>query len=64
MWRWLISRLPQLEKGFSLDLNSTIFSRHGAPISGPLPSVEAAKLAIRKSGVDPWAAWISAVRAG
>jgi hypothetical protein len=34
MWRWLISRLPQLEKGFSLDLDSTIFSRHGAQQQG------------------------------
>src|ERR1700693_1218817 len=25
----LILRLPQLEQGFSLDLDSTIFSRHG-----------------------------------
>ena len=30
LWCWLISRLPKLEKGFSLDLDSTIFSRHGA----------------------------------
>jgi hypothetical protein len=30
MWRWLISRLPQLEKSSSLDLDSTVFSRHGA----------------------------------
>ena len=29
LWCWLISRLPPLEKGFSLDLDSTIFSRHG-----------------------------------
>ena len=29
MWRWLISRRAQLEKGFSLDLDSTIFC-HGA----------------------------------
>src|SRR5260370_38724887 len=29
MWRWLISRLPQLEKGYSLDVDSTIFSLHG-----------------------------------
>jgi len=28
LWRWLISRLAPLEKGFSLDLDSTIFSRH------------------------------------
>jgi Transposase DDE domain group 1 len=34
MWRWLISRLPQLEKGYSLDLDSTIFSRHGAQQQG------------------------------
>jgi len=34
LWRWLISRLPQLEKGFSLDLDSTIFSRHGAQQQG------------------------------
>ena len=34
MWRWLISRLPPLEKGFSLDLDSTIFSRHGAQQQG------------------------------
>ena len=34
MWRWLISRLPHLEKGFSLDLDSTIFSRHGAKQQG------------------------------
>ena len=25
LWRWLISRLPQLEKGCRLDLDSTIF---------------------------------------
>ncbi len=30
LWRWLISRLPQVEQGFSLDLDSTIFSRHGS----------------------------------
>ncbi len=34
MWRWLISRLPPLEKGYSLDLDSTIFSRHGAQQQG------------------------------
>lgn len=34
LWRWLISRLPQLEKGYSLDLDSTIFSRHGAQQQG------------------------------
>jgi len=32
MWRWLISRLPaNWKRVFSLDLDSTIFSRHGAP---------------------------------
>jgi hypothetical protein len=30
----LIGRLPQLEKGFSLDLDSTIFSRHGTRQQG------------------------------
>jgi Transposase DDE domain group 1 len=34
LWRWLISRLPQLEKDFSLDLDLTIFSRHGAQQQG------------------------------
>jgi hypothetical protein len=34
LWRWLISRLPPVEKGFSLDLDSTIFSRHGAQQQG------------------------------
>jgi hypothetical protein len=34
LWRWLICRLPQPEKGFSLDLDSTIFSRHGAQQQG------------------------------
>jgi hypothetical protein len=34
LWRWLISRLPQMEKGFSLDLDSTIFSRHGSQQQG------------------------------
>ena len=34
LWCWLISRLPKLEKGFSLDLDSTIFSRHGAQQQG------------------------------
>jgi hypothetical protein len=29
LWCWLISRLPPLEKGYSLDLDSTIFSRYG-----------------------------------
>jgi hypothetical protein len=30
LWRWFISRLPWLASGYSLDLDSTIFSRHGA----------------------------------
>src|ERR1700757_2949197 len=34
LWRWLISRLPPVEKGFSLDLDSTIFSRHGSQQQG------------------------------
>ena len=34
MWRRLISRLPQLEKGYSLDLDSTSFSRHGSQQQG------------------------------
>jgi hypothetical protein len=34
LWRWLISRLPLLEKGFSLHLDSTIFSRHGTQQQG------------------------------
>jgi hypothetical protein len=34
LWRWLISRLPNLGKGFSLDLDSTIFSRHGTQQQG------------------------------
>ena len=34
LWRWLISRLPQPQKGFSLDLDSTIFSRHGTQQQG------------------------------
>src|ERR1700757_3719534 len=34
MGGWLISRLPQQEKGFSLNLDSTIFSRHGAQQQG------------------------------
>ena len=28
LWRWLISRLPGLASGYSLDLDSTIFARH------------------------------------
>lgn len=34
LWGWLISRLPQEQKGFSLDLDSTIFSRHGTQQQG------------------------------
>jgi Transposase DDE domain group 1 len=34
LWCWLISRLPQEQKGFSLDLDSTIFSRHGTQQQG------------------------------
>jgi len=34
LWRWLISRLPWLASGYSLDLDSTIFSRHGAQQQG------------------------------
>jgi Transposase DDE domain group 1 len=34
LWRWLIGRLPLLEQGFSLDLDSTIFSRHGTQQQG------------------------------
>jgi hypothetical protein len=34
LWRWLIGRLPRLEQGFSLDLDSTIFSRHGTQQQG------------------------------
>ncbi len=30
----LISRLPQLEQGYSLDLDSMIFSRHGTQQQG------------------------------
>jgi hypothetical protein len=34
LWHWLISRLPQPQNGFSLDLDSTIFSRHGTQQQG------------------------------
>jgi Transposase DDE domain group 1 len=34
LWCWLISRLPKEQKGFSLDLDSTIFSRHGTQQQG------------------------------
>jgi hypothetical protein len=34
LWRWLISRLPWQPSGYSLDLDSTIFSRHGSQQQG------------------------------
>ena len=34
LWRWLIARLPWQPSGYSLDLDSTIFSRHGAQQQG------------------------------
>ena len=34
LWRWLISRLPWQPNGYSLDLDSTIFSRHGTQQQG------------------------------
>jgi hypothetical protein len=34
LWRWLISRLVPPDKGYSLDLDSTIFSRHGTQQQG------------------------------
>jgi len=34
LWRWLISRLPWQPNGYSLDLDSTVFSRHGTPQQG------------------------------
>ena len=34
LWRWLISRLPWQPNGYSLDLHSTIFSRHGTQQQG------------------------------
>jgi hypothetical protein len=34
LWQWLIARLVQPESGFSLDLDSTIFSRHGSQQQG------------------------------
>jgi hypothetical protein len=34
LWRWLISRLPGLASGYSLDLDSTIFARHGTQQQG------------------------------
>jgi hypothetical protein len=32
--RWLIGRLPWLADGYSLDLDSTIFARHGTQQQG------------------------------
>ena len=29
LWSWLIGRVPWLASGYSLDLDSTIFARHG-----------------------------------
>src|SRR5215469_18119071 len=34
LWRWLIARLPWQPSGYSLDLDSTIFSRHGSQQQG------------------------------
>jgi hypothetical protein len=34
LWRWLIGRLPWQPSGYSLDLDSTIFSRHGTQQQG------------------------------
>ena len=34
LWRWLIGRLPEQPSGYSLDLDSTIFSRHGTKQQG------------------------------
>jgi len=34
LWRWLIGRLPGLAGGYSLDLDSTIFARHGTQQQG------------------------------
>jgi hypothetical protein len=34
LWRWLIGRLPALASGYSLDLDSTIFDRHGTQQQG------------------------------
>ena len=34
LWGWLISRLPWQPNGYSLDLDSTIFSRHGTQQQG------------------------------
>jgi hypothetical protein len=34
LWRWLIGRVPWQPRGYSLDLDSTIFSRHGTQQQG------------------------------
>src|SRR6516164_3856284 len=34
LWSWLIGRLPWLASGYSLDLDSTIFARHGSQQQG------------------------------
>jgi hypothetical protein len=34
LWRWLIGRVPWQPSGYSLDLDSTIFSRHGTQQQG------------------------------
>jgi hypothetical protein len=34
LWRWLIGRLPWQASGYSLDLDSTIFSRQGTQQQG------------------------------
>jgi hypothetical protein len=34
LWCWLIGRLPRLASGYSLDLDSTIFARHGTQQQG------------------------------
>ena len=34
LWRWLIGRLPAPASGYSLDLDSTIFARHGTQQQG------------------------------
>ena len=34
LWSWLIGRVPWLASGYSLDLDSTIFARHGTQQQG------------------------------
>ena len=34
LWSWLIGRVPWLASGYSLDLDSTIFARHGTGATG------------------------------